>query len=304
MLRNLGCALLSWMLGAGVASDPERSTSLPLDAGADFRPLVERIDAQFQEALVHALEKRAEWARLIRAKKLSVGVVDLSDPEAPRLALVNGQYTMYAASLPKIAALYAAFCAIEDGTIDASPELAQDLEAMIRRSDNHAATRVIRRVGFDRIETELRNPRVALYDPDRGGGLWLGKAYQKGGVRRPDPVRGITHGANALQVCRFYYLLANGRLINPARSRQMLRLLSNTAIHHKFVAHLKDTADMDRVYRKSGSWKKWHSDSVLVWQEDARKYILVALVEDEGGEQILRELDPVIEEFLAHSSLA
>ena len=78
----------------------------------------------------------------------------------------------------------------------------------------------------------------------------------------------------------------------------MLGFLSNTGMHHKFAHHLHRTANLSRVYRKSGTWRKWHSDSVLVWEEGDRKYILVALVEDRNGEQILRDLLPVIEQLL------
>ena len=44
-----------------------------------------------------------------------------------------------------------------------------------------------------------------------------------------------------------------------------------------------------------------HCDSVLVWGEGWRRYILVGLVEDAGGEQILRELVPVAERVLQQS---
>jgi len=74
-------------------------------------------------------------------------------------------------------------------------------------------------------------------------------------------------------------------------------MLSNTHLHHKFVHALDHIEPFARVYRKSGTWRIWHSDSVLVWGLDTR-YILVGLVEDRRGEQILRDLVPVIEKVL------
>ena len=246
--------------------------------------LLEHLDTDLQEKLLVAIERRESWAVLVRAKKLAVGLVDLRDPSAPRLSMINGQRTMYAASLPKIAVLYAGVQGFENGSLRESPEIIQDLEAMIRRSSNQAATRVIRELGFEYISTALTRRTVALYDEDLGGGLWVGRAYSKGGHRYPDPVAQVTHGANVYQVCRFYYLLAYGRLVGPERSRQMLDLLSNTSMHHKFVHYLYGTgADLSRVYRKSGTWRQWHSDSMLVWDRADRKYILVAIVEDEAG---------------------
>jgi beta-lactamase class A len=43
------------------------------------------------------------------------------------------------------------------------------------------------------------------------------------------------------------------------------------------------------VYRKSGSWRRWHADSAII-EDGARKYILVALAEDPNGGQWLEEL--------------
>jgi beta-lactamase class A len=82
----------------------------------------------------------------------------------------------------------------------------------------------------------------------------------------------------------------------------MLTLLAGTAMTHKFVYHLKDTSSLEHVYRKSGTWRDWHADSVLVWQDDGRRYILTGLVEDARGEQILRDLLPAAEEVLATAS--
>jgi beta-lactamase class A len=57
------------------------------------------------------------------------------------------------------------------------------------------------------------------------------------------------------------------------------------------------------VFRKSGSWRQWHSDSVLVQGPVWRNYILVGLVESPDGENILRALLPAVETLL-HSEPA
>lgn len=101
-----------------------------------------------------------------------------------------------------------------------------------------------------------------------------------------------------MQVARFYYLLATSRLVSPQRSKEMLDILVDPAIKHKFVAALQKSAPDAKIYRKSGTWKIWHADSALVWGPVWRRYILVAIVEAEGGEQILRQLVPAIEATL------
>ena len=88
------------------------------------------------------------WRTLIQKRKMSVGVVDLSDPKRPSFARVNGRVMMYAASLPKIAVLLAAYVCFEDGTLEETREIQADLIAMIRTSSNQAATRLIDLIGF------------------------------------------------------------------------------------------------------------------------------------------------------------
>ena len=101
-----------------------------------------------------------------------------------------------------------------------------------------------------------------------------------------------------MQVCRFYYLLAYGRVISPEVSFEILQILSDPGIHHKFVNVLERRAPLARLFRKSGTWKIWHSDSVLVWGPVWRRYILASMVESEKGEEVLRNLVPVVEQIL------
>ena len=205
---------------------------------------------------------------------------------------------MYAASLPKIAVLLAAMQAIEDGELEDSPEVRSDMRVMIARSDNSATTRMIDRIGFEKISDVMQDPRYEFYDEDYGGGLWVGKRYAAEGKRVGDPIKNISHAASATQVCRYYYLLSFGRLINEDRSREMLTYLGNPELHHKFVNTLDQVAPRAKVFRKSGSWRDYHSDSVLVWGPTWRRYILVALVEDPGGERMMRDIMREVDKML------
>ena len=285
-----------YLLGTPIQEHKFRNTNLPLGIPpAEWRPLNYWRNADLQKSLSEKVQTNKRWAALIRKKKMAVGVVDLSHPqESIRYASVNGETMMYAASLPKIAILLTTCQAFEDNSLKETSEISDDVKKMIRNSDNRAATRMIDRLGFDKIEATLRDSTLKLFDPERGGGLWVGKRYARSGPRHPDPIKGLSHAANVYQVCRFYYLLATGRLINPSRCNQMLHMLSNTHLHHKFVNTLDEIDPEASVYRKSGTWRTWHSDSVLVWGKH-KKYILVGLVEDRHGEQILRDLVNVAE---------
>ena len=74
----------------------------------------------------------------------------------------------------------------------------------------------------------------------------------------PDPLKGLVHGATVTQVCRFYYLLATGKLISAERSRQMLHILSFPDIHDKFVSVMERSIPLAHLYRKSGTWHVWY----------------------------------------------
>jgi len=254
-----------------------------------------------QTRLDQALTKHDSWQSLIKEGKMAVGLVDLSDPKVPRFAQVNGDTMMYGASLPKLMVLLAAFQGFADGTLKETPQVHRDLIEMIRRSSNPAASQVIGQIGLRKIEALTSDRRYRFYDPQKGGGIWLGGTYSSGGEENPEPITGLSHTATAYQLCRFYYLLAYGRLISPARSGQMLKILAFPDLPGKFVSVLETAVPPNHLYRKSGEVRGFHADSILVWGETWRRYILVALIEDERGEQILKELVPVVEHVLRPS---
>ncbi|WP_249066570.1 serine hydrolase [Halalkalibaculum roseum] len=262
------------------------------------KPLRSLVDEELQNSLIATLSANPKWKKLIDQKKMALGLVDLRDLTDINFARINGNYMMYAASLPKIAILLAAMDAFEKGELKETEEIRKDLKLMISRSDNRASTRMIDRLGYEKIESVMTDPKYALYDEDYGGGLWVGKRYASAGRRYPDPIKGLSHAATASQVSRFYYLLASGRLVNAERSKQMLNILEDPALHHKFVNTLDKIAPNARLFRKSGSWRNYHSDSILVWGAPSRRYILVALIEDPDGEQIMRKLVVPVEQVL------
>tara|TARA_R110002050_G_scaffold403_6_gene2742 strand:+ start:5982 stop:6887 length:906 start_codon:yes stop_codon:yes gene_type:complete len=273
---------------------------LPLKIdNSKIKPLQKLLDSSLQTNLRDELASHPEWNDLIVQKKMAVGLVDLSNPESVRFARVNGNHMMYAASLPKIAILLAAMDAVEKGELKETSEVKKDMRLMISKSDNSAATRMIDRVGYDKLEAVMTDPKYAFYDEHKGGGLWVGKRYGGGGDTNREPLKNLSHAATVTQVCRYYYLLANGKLVNQKRSKQMLDILEDPELHHKFVNTLDKIAPNARLFRKSGSWRTYHSDSILVWGKDSnRKYILVALVDDANGEQIIRDLVKPIEKVL------
>lgn len=254
-------------------------------------------NAELNAELNAKLNANPVWRDLIRKKRMSVGIVDLSNKDNVRYADVNGRHMMYAASLPKIAVLAAAHDAIERGELKESAAVKSDMRLMIAKSNNAATTRMIDRIGFNHIERTMTDPDLKLYDPEFGGGLWVGKRYAAGGKRHPDPMKGISHAATAEQICRYFYLLANDEMISPEACQKMRSYLVDPELHHKFVSVLDRVAPDAKVYRKSGSWSTFHADVAMV-QGPERNYIITALIDDPRGESIIRELGAVLDKML------
>jgi len=238
----------------------------------------------------------------VRSKQLSVTLVDITDLEEPREASVNGDEMLYAASLPKIAILLGAFVEIEQGHMVLDKDTRSSLTRMIRNSSNADATRMLNKVGKDRLLEILQSSTYRLYDPQVNGGLWVGKEYGKSGAYQRDPLHNLSHGATTMQAARFYYLLETGRLVDPVLTREMKGMLGNPGIRHKFVKGLADYPDA-RIFRKSGSWSRWHADSALV-EADGHKYIIVALAENSNGGAWLSRLIKPVHEFMVPRKLA
>jgi beta-lactamase class A len=244
------------------------------------------VDARLQSGLEDVVKAHG-LAAAVRDGRLAVAVADVTDPKSPRVAALNGDRMMYAASLPKIAILFGAMDKIQHGG-KPSAALEQDIEQMIRYSSNPAATRVLHWVGRDQLLDLLQSPRVRLYDAEHNGGLWVGKDYGGSPAYRRDPLHNLSHGATAMQVVRLFQLLESGELLDAERSARMKAALGDPGIRHKFVKGLESLPDAI-VYRKSGTWRDFHADGALV-ESGKRKLVMVGLAEDPRGGDWLVDL--------------
>ena len=259
--------------------------------------LSENCDPELQKGLERCLTA-LKLNRAAQNKNLSIVLVDITNPALPRMAYINPNEMMYAASLPKIAILLGAFDRIAKGEMNLDNDTQEKLSLMIRNSSNQAATEILNQVGKSYLANLLQSPRYRLYDPQRNGGLWVGKEYSKSGVWKRDPLHNLSHGATALQVARFYYLLQTGQLVSPEYSKQMKDILADPAIKHKFVKGLESKHPGHRIYRKSGTWKQYHSDSAII-EHEGRRYIAVALAKSPLGGKWLSELIVALDDLIS-----
>ena len=287
-------ALLVLIIGAqGCTSETARKTVYP--------SLWECFDKDFQNALLLALNKefRGQYREAVGTKKAAIVVVDITDLKRPKVAALNPDVMMYAASLPKIAILLGAFVQIERGQMEMNGEIRAELTRMIRNSSNKAASAVLNRVGFENLADILQSEKYRLYDQKRNGGLWVGRDYGGGRVWKRDPLNNISHGATAMQAARFYYLAETGRLVPDKYFDDLVEIMSKPAIQHKFVKGIKKTKPGAKFMRKSGTWKGFHADSgVISDPENGYKYIIVGLAEHPQGDEGLARFAAVVDQLM------
>jgi beta-lactamase class A len=288
-------AALFGVIAAVMSSQPMADTTTTSPS------LWKSFDSSLQRKLNTTLTKLG-LNKAVKDKKLSVALVDITRLNKPRVAAVNGDEMLYAASLPKIAILLGAFVEIEQGEMKLDTDTRESLTRMIRVSSNADATRMLNRVGKQRLLGMLQSRKFDLYDPKVNGGLWVGKEYGKSAAYKRDPLHNLSHGATAMQTARFYYMLETGKLVGPRLTREMKSMLGNPGIHHKFVKGLADYPDA-KIYRKSGSWRQWHADSAIV-EAQGHKYIIVALAESPNGGAWLSRLIKPIHQFMVPTRLA
>ncbi len=265
----------------------------------DPAPLWNFLDPVLEEGLTDALRALGLQGAL-EQRKLAVALVDITDVRNPRVAALNGDSMLYAASLPKIAVMLGVYQKAAEGRLVIDDETYMQLLRMIRRSDNGDSTALMHKVGKDYIARVMLSPRYRLYDPLHNGGLWAGKDYAPVGAWRRDPMYNLSHGATAMQVARFYYLLQTGRLVSPQASREMKEVLRHSASDHKFLRGIRAIRPDAIVYRKAGTWGQAHADGALIERRDGATYIAVGLADDPmGGEwlkQIIIAMDRLIDE--------
>jgi beta-lactamase class A len=266
------------------------TAALPLLAVAPGLP---RADSSLQVNLEKSLAKLG-LTTLANEHRLSVSLLDLSNPASERYASFNDRQMMYAASLPKIGVLLGVFQAIRDGLMGYTPAVDASLTRMVRHSSNDDASRLIQRLGYGFIAQTLASPGYRLYDPAAEGGLWIGKAYGPSGLRRhvefwrPEPISGEWHAANSLQLTRFFWLLQRGELVSPVHSASMKRILAGPATGEYFIEGLR-TLGVRHIYRKFGTYANTHCDAALV-EHRGRRYVAAAMVNDARGSSILPRL--------------
>ena len=95
-------------------------------------------------------------------------------------------------------------------------------------------------------------------------------------------------------------MMEQNELTSPAYCLMMKDILADSVINHKFAKGLKSKNPDAEIYRKSGTWRNYHSDSALIERPDGRKYIAVGLTQNDNGGKLLENIIVDIDALIDH----
>jgi beta-lactamase class A len=292
----VACAIASVTAAAAAAAGA--AATMPTTQSSDFvLDYDTKVDPALQsklESIDTALRKQFDMT----TEQTAVGLLDL---KTRRVAMIHPDRIEYAASVPKVGILLAYFQLHPEAAAGKLDEQTRhELGLMAKASNNEMAAKFSREMGLREVQKVLND--YGFYDASRGGGIWVGKHYGKGGERIGDPVADHSHGATVRQLLRFWLMLDQGQLVSPAASKLMQEIFASPEVPHddiKFVRALKGREGDVQILRKWGTWQDWRHDSALIMDAaGTRRYILVALTQHPKGDDYLVELARQVDDLL------
>ncbi len=245
------------------------------------------------QARLEAIDADLRGRYGIAADLTDVGVLDLN---SGRLAMIHPDKAEYAASVAKIGILLAYFELHPEAAEHLNKKARHELGLMAKASSDAMAAQFSRELGLLRIQQVLNDKH--FYNPDRGGGIWVGKHYGKGGERYVDPVGGHSHAVTVRQALRYFLLLEQGRLVSPQASETMRGIFASPDIPHDNIKFVKGLAGRGLdIIRKWGTWEDWLHDTAVI-TGPGRRYILVALTHHPKGDTYLEELAKAVDDIM------
>jgi len=226
--------------------------------------------------------------------------VKLIDPRAPRLDVVfAAQAKPFAfASTPKTRAeLKAAIKEFERIGEPAIEALAFMQRLMVVGgglvpASNFGMATLVRDLGFPYIASTLI--QSGLYDPARGGGLWLGNDHN-GITWTTPPAGGPANSGTAGSLASYMTLLAQDRLVSPTASQKIRDLLDkDTTVMPTLRSPFEDALEAKfgaaRVFEKIGIFGGVDECAYIEWPAAAPRLRYVAVS--------LRSSSPVLEKLI------
>ena len=227
------------------------------------------IDPSLQATVDAVFATEPTFAAARAAGRFSLVLVDVTDPRHLQAAMVDPDREAFTASMSKIAVLLGVVDKLRNDpgrlTLHA---LRPQLDDMIKRSSNEAASSLYRTVGHDAVAGAVL--RHGLND-DVHGGLW----WSTGGAAHASPKSGIPIAGTARQAARYFLLMEQGRLVSPDDSRTIKDVLHNSILALFSKGIVKQFPDV-RYYGKPGIYGLNVAEGMLI--EAARCRYVLAVV--------------------------
>lgn len=206
-----------------------------------------------------------------------------------------------AGDFPDITAIFAS------NSFDFKPGFRNDLDAMMKKSDNWAAGRCIHRIGYDYINASVI--QGGMYSVADKSGFWLAGDYvpqdhksNRDGATIPG--LGTTQAASAKAAAILLVNLARNDLINAMASSEMKAVMSNA---YSWVRYkMEATHPSVTVYGKLGLMKgaKGSTHDCAIVQYGGAHYVVVTLFGKYALETLFVELDLIAQELFAFRTAA
>jgi len=244
-------------------------------------------------------------------------LIDLSYPEQPRSAHVNGDQRVYPASVAKFIYLIAAYRWAEENRIVLDAQWQQHLKRMIRHSDNQSTRWVVYHLTGTEPGPELPPAEYAQFRESRlavkrwlialginnlhcvhptydGNGDLFGRDLQ---FLRDRSFRGETVSqpggfpnrlsVTASDTARLLALLATGRLLTPENTEAALKLMKRDVREQQYLERriAGGAAQISglEVYSKSGTYRETFADAGIVKAANAKQMVLVVFIQNHQG---------------------
>lgn len=173
------------------------------------------------------------------------------------IASVKANEQMQSASVIKLFIMATAYDEINKGNLDES-SVTSDISIMITNSDNDAANRLIEKLGFDTINTYIKN-----------------NGYSKTVLNR-EMLASTAKGDNytsAKDAATILENIYNGKCVNKSYSQKMLNLLKQQTRKNKIPAGVPDGV---QIANKTGELDRVENDAAIVFKGDT-PYVLVVM---------------------------
>src|SRR5215213_700305 len=184
---------------------------------------------------------------------------------------------------------------------DFKPSFKHDLDAMMKKSDNHAASRCIHRIGYDYINGALTHG--GLFSAADKSGFWLAGDYipdsdksNREGARVPG--MGTGQAASAKAAALLLLNLARDQLVSADASKGMKDVMTNA---YSWIRYEMEAAHPGAtVYGKlglMGGAKGSTHDCAIVKHDDAHYVIVTLFGGNFGLEPLFVELDLIAQQL-------